>query len=325
MCSEGVYPLRAVRVAVDRRHSPSWLFPSRVFPSLLHFITIWMPLFQSFLDKLTNSSTLFDSYRDPSSRTSTLSPPPTVAPTFSHSRSHSSSGSAPSSSRLDTLSRTIRGYVPSLPSAGPSPPAVSRPVSFGRFSNANASGSGYPQSSNAQTFNSHRRTQSHTQDFTPQEYERDYERYADEEGQEYYGYGGGYGSPPAPAYGREQHLSPGYGYRQGQEPYQSQPTIMASGYSPPTSPSQPQPTATMGIDRLSPSQDQQHASGSGLAQAMRRTTTRGGQEPSRTSRSESRTQRGLSDQETVDQEDVITLAKWDTLPGDRWVVLCFPF
>ena len=42
---------------------------------------------------------------------------------------------------LETFSRTIRNYVPSsipIPSAAPSPPRVSRPVSFGSFLNPTA-------------------------------------------------------------------------------------------------------------------------------------------------------------------------------------------
>ena len=42
---------------------------------------------------------------------------------------------------LETFSRTIRNYVPSsipIPSAAPSPPRVSRPVSFGSFLNPSA-------------------------------------------------------------------------------------------------------------------------------------------------------------------------------------------
>lgn len=56
--------------------------------------------------------------------------------TASDSRSHASRLSNREPTPLESFSRTIRNYVPSsipIPSAAPSPPRVSRPVSFGSF------------------------------------------------------------------------------------------------------------------------------------------------------------------------------------------------
>ena len=56
--------------------------------------------------------------------------------TASDSRSHASRFSPREPTPLESFSRTIRNYVPSsipIPSAAPSPPRVSRPVSFGSF------------------------------------------------------------------------------------------------------------------------------------------------------------------------------------------------
>ncbi|KAF8952387.1 hypothetical protein BDZ97DRAFT_1930866 [Flammula alnicola] len=86
------------------------------------------------------------------------------------SPTHSRYNSSPST--LENLSRTIRGYVPSnvhipIPIAAPSPPLVSRPVSFGLFSGSPAA------------------SQSRRRVVSQQEYERDYERDA-EDATDYY-------------------------------------------------------------------------------------------------------------------------------------------
>ena len=91
---------------------------------------------------------------------------------------------SPSPSTLENLSRRIRDYVPSsihipVPTAGPSPPLVSRPiVSFAQFS-----GSPTTSAHQRSPTSPHNRTTSQQQEF-----EREYER----EGE--FGYGYGYGN-----------------------------------------------------------------------------------------------------------------------------------
>ena len=89
---------------------------------------------------------------------------------------------SPTSSTLESLSRTIRDYVPSsihipVPTAGPSPPLVSRPiVSYAQFSASPTTTSTHQRSPSTQT---------HTRTTSQQEFEREYER----EGEFGYGYG----------------------------------------------------------------------------------------------------------------------------------------
>ena len=91
---------------------------------------------------------------------------------------------SPPSSTLENLSRTIRDYVPSsihipVPTAGPSPPLVSRPiVSYAQFSGSPTTSAGQRSPTTP-----HKRTTSQQQEF-----EREYER----EGE--FGYGYGYGN-----------------------------------------------------------------------------------------------------------------------------------
>src|SRR5271155_1321979 len=70
---------------------------------------------------------------------------------------------------LPSLTRTLRSYVPSsihipIPSAAPSPPLVSRPVSFGRFSSDSQTELGLREPPRASKL------------VSQQEFERDYER-----------------------------------------------------------------------------------------------------------------------------------------------------
>ncbi|KIM42507.1 hypothetical protein M413DRAFT_444245 [Hebeloma cylindrosporum] len=110
------------------------------------------------------------------------------SPTFSRSRplSPHRHSDSPSSSTLENLSRTIRDYVPSsihipIPTAGPSPPLVSRPiVSYAQFSGSPTTSTHQRSPSTPQL--THKRTTSQEQEF-----EREYER----EGE--FGYGYGYG------------------------------------------------------------------------------------------------------------------------------------
>jgi hypothetical protein len=94
---------------------------------------------------------------------------------------------SPSSPTLENLSRTIRDYVPSsihipVPTAGPSPPLVSRPiVSYAQFSGSPTTTSAHQRSPSTPQL-THKRTPSQQQEF-----EREYER----EGE--FGYGYGYG------------------------------------------------------------------------------------------------------------------------------------
>ena len=126
-----------------------------------------MPFFSTFQNILA-------SFADDSSLYSYSSPP--LSP-----QRHSNS---PSSSTLENLSRTIRDYVPSsihipVPTAGPSPPLVSRPiVSYAQFS-----GSPTTSSHQRSPTTPHKRTASQQQEF-----EREYER----EGE--FGYGYSYGN-----------------------------------------------------------------------------------------------------------------------------------
>ncbi|TFK32507.1 hypothetical protein BDQ12DRAFT_692387 [Crucibulum laeve] len=105
----------------------------------------------------------------------------TRSPMLPRSPSSPGGNSIPNIPSLSSLSRTLRTYVPSsihipVPTAAPSPPLVSRPVSFGRFS--------------APVDGEDARARERRQD--PSRYEQEYER--DYEQQEpNYGYGYGHG------------------------------------------------------------------------------------------------------------------------------------
>jgi len=63
-------------------------------------------------------------------------------------------------SRFEDLSRVVRNYVPSsisiaIPSAAPSPPRVSRPVSFGSFMTASSGRESGARSKHARSFDQH--------------------------------------------------------------------------------------------------------------------------------------------------------------------------
>ena len=174
-----------------------------------------MSYFQALISQLTDLS--FSSNTPSSSRSTTNSPftipYPSSLPNIHtrspsrHSPSRQSTTSSQSPSTFHSLTRTLRSYVPSsihipIPSAAPSPPLVSRPVSFGRFSSDSRTdtinsglGLGFGDATRGRKVVSR------------QEFERDYEREGEEE--EYYAYGGhGYS----------------YGYGQGHEQQQQSST-----------------------------------------------------------------------------------------------------
>lgn len=145
-----------------------------------------MSFFQAILTKLTDAAT---------------SSSPAPGPANAHIRYPSSSSRSTSpgvaSSPFDSLSRTIRGYVPS---AAPSAPRVSRPLSYAHFSGspvASASQVAVPLYAADQARSSPR---PHAPaPVERQEFEREYERAgAGDDESAYYGYGGYPASPPPP-------------------------------------------------------------------------------------------------------------------------------
>ena len=157
-----------------------------------------MPYFLSLLTDDSLSSNTPSSSRNTSNSLFAAFPsslPNVNIPTRSPSR-HSARQPIPShlqtQSPFHSLTRTLRSYVPSsihipIPSAAPSPPLVSRPVSFGRFSSD--SGMDTTNSELGLGFGDPMRGRKPA---SRQEFEREYER----EGEEDYVYGGheyGYG------------------------------------------------------------------------------------------------------------------------------------
>ena len=150
-----------------------------------------MLYFQTLLDRLTDNPS-----SSPNTRTSSRDPPipmayPTSSTTHTPSPSrrslHSSSSQSPST--FHSLTRTLRSYVPSsihipIPSAAPSPPLVSRPVSFGRFS----SDLSRTDPNSSLGLGLHRDPSTPSKVVSRQEFERDYEQEASE-GDHYYPHG----------------------------------------------------------------------------------------------------------------------------------------
>jgi hypothetical protein len=137
-----------------------------------------MSYFQSLFSLLTD---------DPPARSST-STSNSIFAARSPSR-HSPARQPIPQSPFHSLTRTLRSYVPSsihipIPSAAPSPPLVSRPVSFGRFSSDPGMNSGLELG-----FGDAPRGRKPA---SRQEFERDYEREG-AEGEDVYAYGYGYG------------------------------------------------------------------------------------------------------------------------------------
>lgn len=173
-----------------------------------------MSFVQSLISRLTedtpfHSSSTRNSSRNPSNTaTYPASLPNPFIPTRSpsHSRSSYTSPTSPPST-FHSLTRTLRSYVPSsihipIPSAAPSPPLVSRPVSFGRFS------SDSPTSESALGLSGTGNAPRGRKLVSRQEFERDYER----EGEQYYDYG------------RHPY---GYGYAQGHQQQQPSASSLA--------------------------------------------------------------------------------------------------
>jgi hypothetical protein len=171
-----------------------------------------MSYFQTLISLLTDDTPPLTSSNTPSSSRSTSNSLfstafPSSLPLPTRSLSRHSPARQPISSHLQpfhSLTRTLRSYVPSsihipIPSAAPSPPLVSRPVSFGRFS----SDSGIDTTTNSGGLGlglGDHPTRGR-KPVSRQEFERDYEREGAEGEEEYYAYGGH-------AYGY------GYGYQQ---------------------------------------------------------------------------------------------------------------
>lgn len=194
-------------------------FNSKLLCSLFHpgqkgLTEFTMSYFQTFISRLTDDTPSLNTHTS-SSRNSS-NPPfayPTSPPNL-HTRSsslHSHHTTSPSSSTFHSLTRTLRSYVPSsihipVPSAAPSPPLVSRPVSFGRFSSDSRTDTTTSSSSALGLGLGGGRGDdaSRGRKVSRQEFERDYEREGEEDYYEYgrHGYGYGYGQ------GREQPLPP---------------------------------------------------------------------------------------------------------------------
>lgn len=163
-----------------------------------------MSYFQVLISQLTvipSSSNTRSSSRSTSNSLYPSSLPNLHVPTRSPSRhSPSRQTTVQSPSPFHSLTRTLRSYVPSsihipIPSAAPSPPLVSRPVSFGRFSSDSRTDS--PNSALGLGFADATRGRKVV---SRQEFERDYEQ--DGDGEEYGGHRYGYG------YGHEQQRQP---------------------------------------------------------------------------------------------------------------------
>ena len=143
-----------------------------------------MSFFQTILTKITDAAI-------------SSSPASTNAHVRYPTSSSRSTSPGVASSPFDSLSRTIRGYVPS---AAPSAPRVSRPVSYASFSGnsaASVSQVAVPVYATDQARASPRPYAAARVE--RQEFERDYERAgAGEDEGAYYGYGGYPTSPPPP-------------------------------------------------------------------------------------------------------------------------------
>ena len=190
----------------------------------------FMSYFQTLITLLTDdtppppSSNTRSSSRSTSNSLFTTAFPSSLPNVHIRARSPSRHSPArqPISSHLQTqspfhsITRTLRSYVPSsihipIPSAAPSPPLVSRPVSFGRFS----SDSGFDTTSSGLGLGLGDATRGRKL-VSRQEFERDYEREGGEE-DEYYAYGGhgygyGYQQPPTSGLARTmtQNHPPGF-------------------------------------------------------------------------------------------------------------------
>ncbi|KAF9527640.1 hypothetical protein CPB83DRAFT_895045 [Crepidotus variabilis] len=220
----------------------------------------------------------------------------------SYNSSHST-GSPTSGTAFESLTRTIRGYVPSsMPSGLPSQPLVSKGVGFGLFSNTDPN-----PKPNLRAVGQ------------PQEFERDYERYGEHDGG--YGYGGGGEYVPAP-FRQQQEAQYVQQRREPIHHHQRQTSAPQGAYTPITH--HPQPVhPPMNVHALSSEQPITISTGipssgtsrrSGLAQALR-----GERNGPATLRSP-----GNSLDPNQSKDDIL-FAKWDTLLDRRLLMLGYAY